>query len=82
MTLAILPSVGVIILKVAVIAFIVTGIVVLIVRGVRTSRANRSDPNWKGRGQPGHEASIHGAMPNTPLPDWAHWDDQDDEPHR
>ncbi|OBH10946.1 hypothetical protein [Mycobacterium sp. E1747] len=68
------------ILKVAVVAFIVGGGVALIVRGVRRSRANRLTPGWRGRGiQPGHEASVHGAMPNTPLPEWAYWDDEEDE---
>ncbi|WP_102418938.1 hypothetical protein [Mycobacterium sp. 4858] len=70
------------ILKVAVIALIVGGVVALIVRGVRRSRANRLDPHWRGRGiQPGYEASVYGAMPSTPLPEWAYWDDEDDEAH-
>jgi len=25
------------------------------------------------------EASAFGAMPNTPLPEWAYWDDEDDD---
>jgi hypothetical protein len=69
-------------LKVAVIVFIVGGIAALITRGVRRSRANRLDPRWKPhRGQPGYEASAHGAMPNTPLPEWAYWDDAGDDEH-
>lgn len=67
-------------LKVALIAFIVGGAVALIARGVRRSRANRLDPQWKGyTGQPGYEASARGAMPNTPLPEWAYWDDEGDD---
>lgn len=43
------------VLKVAVIAFIVGGTVTLIARGVKRSRANRLDPRWKGyTGQPGY----------------------------
>ncbi|OBB68466.1 MULTISPECIES: hypothetical protein [unclassified Mycobacterium] len=68
------------VLKVALIAFIVVGTGVLIARAIRRSRTNRLDPRWKGRSaQPGYEASAHGAMPNTPLPEWAYWDDEDDE---
>lgn len=66
--------------KVALIAFIVAGTTILITRAVRRSRANRLDPRWKAYGaQPGYEASVHGAMPNTPLPEWAYWDDESDE---
>ncbi|MDV3305627.1 hypothetical protein K7Z75_18365 [Mycobacterium avium subsp. hominissuis] len=65
------------------IIFIVGGIVALITRGVRRSRANKLDPQWKQhRTQPGYEASVYGAMPNTPLPEWAYWnDDVDGEQH-
>jgi hypothetical protein len=70
------------VLKIALIAFIVGGVVALIARGVRRSRANRLDPRWKGhRTQPGYEASAHGAMPNTPLPEWAYWADKGDDEH-
>lgn len=70
------------ILKVPLIALIVCGIVTLIARGVRRSRANKLNPNWKGHSaQPGYEASIHGAMPNTPLPEWVYWDDGGDDDH-
>ncbi|GAB1811986.1 hypothetical protein [Mycobacterium sp. MUNTM1] len=69
-----------VVLKIAVIVFIVGGTVALITRGVRRSRANRRNPQWKGyTGQPGYEASAHGAMPNTPLPEWAYWDDEGDD---
>lgn len=69
-------------LKVALIAFVVGGTVAVITRGVRRSRANRLDPRWKGPGgQPGYEASVLGAMPNTPLPEWAYWGDEEDEDH-
>lgn len=67
-------------LKVALIAFVVGGTAAVIIRGVRRSRANRLDTRWKGHsGQPGYEASAHGAMPSTPLPDWAYWDDEGDD---
>lgn len=70
------------VLKVALIALIVGGTVALMARGVRRSRANRLDPRWKGNaGQPGYEASARGAMPNTPLPEWSHWDDDGDGNH-
>lgn len=69
----------VVILKVALVAFIVVGLAAIVTRGIRRSRANRSDPNWKpSPNQPGFEASGRGAMPTTPLPEWAYWDD--DEP--
>jgi hypothetical protein len=70
------------ILKVALIAFVVGGIVALITRGITRSRANRLDPRWKEhRTQPGYEASAFGAMPNTPLPEWAYRDDDGDDTH-
>jgi hypothetical protein len=68
--------------KVALVVFIVAGTVALITRGIRRSRVNRSDPRWKGSSsgaQPGYEASAFGAMPNTPLPEWAYRDDEGDE---
>lgn len=50
-----------IVLKVALIAFVVGGVIALITRGVRRSRANRSDPRWNENiGQPGYEASAFG----------------------
>lgn len=70
------------VLKVALVVFVVAGTVALITRGVRRSRANRLDPRWKGTSaQPGYEASAFGAMPNTPLPDWAYGDDEHDGAH-
>jgi hypothetical protein len=71
----------VVVVKVALIAFIVGGVATLITRAVGRSRANRLDPRWKPHhGQLGYEASAHGAMPNTPLPEWAllggHRDDE------
>lgn len=70
------------VLKVALIAFVVGGTIALITRGIRRSRANRLDPRWNGHSrQPGYEASALGAMPNTPLPEWAYWDDEDDDNH-
>lgn len=75
-------ALALLILKVALVVFIVAGTVALITRGIRRSRANRSDPRWKGPGaQPGYEASAFGAMPTTPLPDWAYGDDEGDGGH-
>jgi hypothetical protein len=72
----VLLTILVIILKVALLLFIVGGVAAIIARGVRRSRANRGDPNWNSsRAQPGFEASAHGAMPRTPLPEWVDWDD-------
>ncbi len=70
-----------IVLKVAVIAFIVGGVIALVIRGVRRSRANRLDPRWSAPiDPPGYEASAFGAMPHTPLPEWVYWDDNNPEP--
>jgi hypothetical protein len=69
----------VLVLKIALVVFVVGGVVTLIARGVRRWRANRSDPRWKGhRSQPGYQASARGVMPNTPLPEWAYHDDDDE----
>ena len=68
------------ILKVALIAFIVVGTVALITRGVRRSRAHKLDPRWRGHSaQPGYEATARGATPNTPLPEWAYRDGDNPE---
>lgn len=65
-------------LKIALIAFVVGGSVALIIRGVRRPRANRLDPRWNAQfDQPGYEASAFGAMPNTPLPEWVGWNEND-----
>lgn len=67
------------VVKVALVVFIVAGTIALIARGIRRSRANRLDPRWKATSaQPGYEASAFGAMPTTPLPEWAYRDDQGD----
>ncbi|WP_055404561.1 MULTISPECIES: hypothetical protein [unclassified Mycobacterium] len=76
-------AVLVLVLKVVLIALIVGGTVALVVRAVRRSRTNRSDPRWKPHGpQPGYEASARGVMPNTPLPEWADWDEEGEEDGR
>jgi hypothetical protein len=68
--------------KLALIALIIGGVVALIIRGVRRSRTNRLDPRWnEHRTQPGYEASARGAMLNTPLPEWVHWDDEGGDEH-
>jgi len=73
---------GLYIFKVLLIAGIVIAVLVLVIAGVRRSRANRGNPNWYRRpgGQPSHVASMRGTMPNTPLPEWA--DPDDDAPGR
>jgi hypothetical protein len=64
-------------LKVLLIAWPAIGLRIMVIMGVRRSRANRGDPNWTRRtgGQPGYEASIRGNMPVTPLPERVDWDD-------
>ncbi len=56
--------------KVLLVTFLVVSVVVIVVVGVRRSRANRGDPRWSQshQGQPGHLASIRGVMPKTPPP--------------
>jgi hypothetical protein len=70
-------------LKVGLIAWLATAVVVVVVVGIRRSRRNRHDARWsRGSGtRPGFVASLRGNMPATPLPDWAEWDsDEDREP--
>jgi hypothetical protein len=64
-------------LKVLLIAWLAISLRIMVIMGVRRSRANRGDPNWTRRtgGQPGYEASIRGNMPVTPLPERVDWDD-------
>jgi hypothetical protein len=59
-------------LKVLLIVWLAVGLTVIVIVGVRRSRANRGDPNWSRRTgkQSGYEASIRGSMPATPLPEW------------
>jgi hypothetical protein len=59
------------VLKILLVSFLVVGATVVVVVGVRRSRANRGDPRWsqQHQGQPGHLASIRGVMPKTPQPD-------------
>jgi hypothetical protein len=58
------------VLKVLLVTFLVVSAVIIVVVGVRRSRANRGDPRWSQphQGQPGHLASIRGVMPKTPQP--------------
>jgi hypothetical protein len=71
-----------IVLKVILVGVLTLGVAVLVVAGVRRSRANRGDPRWTRRasGQPGYEASVRGTMPETPLPDWVDGNDDNIEP--
>ena len=57
-------------LKALLVVFLVVAVGVLVIRGIRRSRANRGDPRWSQphQGQPGHLASLHGVMPKTPRP--------------
>lgn len=69
-----LTTIAIVAAKVALLAFGIGGSAAIVIRGVRTSRANRGDPRWnEHRGRPGHEASAYGVMPPTPLPDWVYW---------
>ena len=67
-------------LKALLVIFLVVAVGVLVIRGIRRSRANRGDPRWSQphQGQPGHMASLHGVMPKTPLPTMG---DGEDEPN-
>ncbi len=68
----------VLIAKVALVAFLVIGVAILVVayrRGLRRAKGQRTqpDPNLG----PG---SVRGVMPPTPLPEWAYSDE--DEPRQ
>jgi hypothetical protein len=71
-----------VVLKVFLVALPALGLAILVVAGVRRSRANRGDPRWTRRasGQPGYEASLRGNMPATPLPEWIDLDDDNTGP--
>lgn len=76
--------------KVSLVAFIIVGIVtIILVRRKRLREAHEEFMNTDveellRRGgttaQPSYEAFIHGAMPNTPWPDWSSRDGDDDPP--
>jgi Immunity protein 63 len=70
------------VLKVSLIAWLAVAVAVMVMVGIRRSRRNRSDPNWsRGAGAlPGYAASIRGAMPATPRPEWVDWDEDQPEP--
>jgi Immunity protein 63 len=70
------------VLKVSLIGWLAVAVAVMVIVGVRRSRRNRSDPNWsRGAGAlPGYAASIRGAMPATPLPEWVDWDEDQPDP--
>jgi hypothetical protein len=75
-----LITIAVAVAKIALLVFVIGGAAAIVIRGIRRSRANRGDPRWnEHRSQPSHEASAHGAMPRIPLPEWAHWDNENDE---
>lgn len=67
------------VLKVLLIAWLVIGVVILITGAIRRSRANRGDVNWsrRTRRQPSHTGSVYGHLPQTPLPEWVDWEDND-----
>jgi membrane protein implicated in regulation of membrane protease activity len=76
--------------KVSLLTFIIAGVVTIIL--VRRKRLREAHEEFMSaeveellrRGgtttQPGYEAFIHGAMPNTPWPDWTSDDGHDDPP--
>jgi hypothetical protein len=76
-------------MKVALLAYLVIGVVMFVVVRRRRQRAAwddylRSDvppPTDQRRpSQPGYEATIRGAMPVTPLPDWIYADEDPERP--
>jgi hypothetical protein len=74
-----LITIAVAVAKIALLVFVIGGAAAIVIRGIRRSRANRGDPRWNEyRGQPSHEASAHGAMPRTPLPEWVYRDTEDE----
>jgi hypothetical protein len=74
-----LITIAVAVAKIALLVFVIGGTAAIVIRASRRSRANRGDPRWnEHRGQPSNEASAHGAMPRTPLPEWVHWDTEND----
>lgn len=63
--------------KTALIAFLVIGVVTVIVayrRGLKRVKTQRRhpDPNLG-------PTSVRGVVAPTPLPEWAYWDDADDQ---
>jgi hypothetical protein len=76
--------------KILLLIYLVVGVAALIIvrrRRMRTARDEflRTDPtqllpNPTRPTQLGHEASIRGATPHTPLPDWAYTDDDQKHP--
>ena len=70
----------ILIAKVALIAFLVIGVVTFIVayrRGLKRSKGQRylPDPNLP-------PSAARGGFAPTPLPEWADWDEAQDDPDR
>lgn len=72
--------------KVALLTFLAVGVVTIIVVRRRRMRASwaqylATEPSVRRQGgpppQPGYEATIRGAMPHTPLPDWMYQADDE-----
>jgi hypothetical protein len=69
-----------VIFKLAVVAFLVIGIMTIVVayiRGLRRVKSQRRlpDPNLG-------PTSVRGVVAPTPLPEWAYWDENDEDPDR
>lgn len=69
-----------VIFKIALVAFLVIGIMTIVVayiRGLRRVKSQRRlpDPNLG-------PTSVRGVVAPTPLPEWAYWDENDEDPDR
>jgi hypothetical protein len=75
---------GIAIIKIALLTYVLVGVVALIIVRRRRMRAARdefmrTDPSellskYSRSSRPGYEASARGATPHTPWPDWAYRD--------
>ncbi|MCV7177403.1 hypothetical protein [Mycolicibacterium sphagni] len=69
-----------VIFKIALVAFLVIGVMTIVVayiRGLRRVKSQRRlpDPNLG-------PTSVRGVVAPTPLPEWAYWDENDEDPDR
>jgi hypothetical protein len=84
-----MSDIWVTVVKVALLAYLLVAVVVVIVVRRRRMRKSRDEylhaepqPFWDypRPSQPGFEATIRGAGPHTPLPDWMYADDEPEPP--
>ncbi|OYN77082.1 hypothetical protein [Mycolicibacterium sphagni] len=69
-----------VIFKIALVAFLVIGVMTIVVayiRGLRRVKSQRRlpDPNLG-------PTSVRGVVAPTPLPEWAYWDENEEDPDR